>query len=277
MTRLSSSRLSETLMAVLVVALLAVPSTAISPDTTDARAIMEAVEARPRADRVSSRIMMQVIDKAGRKRTRVVESRSKLFEGGTKQLVLFAAPADVRNTGLLSIDYDAGDKDDDQWLYLPSLRKSTRISASSRSGSFMGTDLSYSDMTKQDPASYDYGVVEQSAPVDGEDCWLIEARPRTEKAKRETGYVKLHVWVSKDKLVPLKVKNWVREGRKLKLIKFADIKKVGGIWIPHKILAQTVRAGTVQSRTVMVFKDLAVNAAHVTDGDFTQRRLEQGL
>ena len=85
----------------------------------------------------------------------------------------------------------------------------------------MGTDLSYSDMTKTDPKHYDYEIVEQSAKVAGEDCWLIESRPKTAKAKKETGYIKSHVWVSKAKLTAMQVKSWVRKGKKLKYIQFA--------------------------------------------------------
>ena len=61
--------------------------------------------------------------------------------------MIFESPSDVQNTGLLSVDYD-GAKDDDQWLYLPSLHKATRISSGDKSGSFMGTDFTYSDMTQ---------------------------------------------------------------------------------------------------------------------------------
>ena len=46
--------------------------------------------------------------------------------------------------------------------------------------------------------------------VGGED-WKIEARPKTQRAKDETGYVKTQVWINKSKLVPLQVKAWVRE------------------------------------------------------------------
>lgn len=250
---------------------------AIAPTETDPQAIMDAVEAIDAPNQVRSRIAMKVMDGAGRERTRVVQSIAMNFAAGTKQLMLFEEPADVRNTGLLSIDYDDGAKDDDQWLYLPSLKKSTRISSSGKSGSFMGTDLSYSDMTKQDPSHYDYEIVEQSATVAGEDCWLIESRPKTAKAKKETGYIKSHVWVSKAKLVAIQIKSWVRKGKKLKYIQFADIKNVGGVWTPHKIMAQTKRGSKVESKTLIVFKTYAVNQADVTEASFTQRQLEQGL
>ncbi len=257
--------------------LFAFPASAISPDSTDPKAIMQAVQDRPDGDRQTSRVLMVVKDSAGRERKRVVQSRSMKFAGGTQTLMLFEAPADVRNTGMLSKDYDDGDKSDDQWLYLPSLRKSTRIASGDKSGSFMGTDLSYSDMTSQDPKNYTYKIIAQSTKVGDDDCWLIEAKPATDKTAKETGYFKTHVWISKSKLNPIKAKNWVKAGKKLKYIKFADIRQVDGIWVPHKILAQTRRGKTVDSKTIIAFKSVKFNQPSVKASDFSQRRLEQGL
>jgi outer membrane lipoprotein-sorting protein len=271
------TRLARFAVALLTSASLATPALAIAPDSTDPKAIMQAVEDRPTGDKSKGRLVMTIIDKSGRKRQRVVASRAMDFAEGRRQIMVFESPADVKGTGLLSIDYDDGDKDDDQWLYLPSLHKSTRISSGDKSGSFMGTDLSYADMTANDPDHWTYTLLEQSATVDGEECWLIEAVPATEKAKSETGYLKTHVWVSKKKLMPLQLKAWVIAGRKIKLIKFDDIKQVDGIWVAHKIMARTVRGKTPESTTVLEFSDLSFGNADVGDDLFTQRQLEKGL
>ena len=250
---------------------------ALGPDATDARKIMEAVDQRPEGDQVVSRMVMKVRDGAGRERSRVVRSRALDFEGGRRQLMQFESPANVRNTGFLSIDHDAGDRDDDQWLYMPSLRKTTRISSGDRSGSFMGTDLSYSDMTRQDPADWDYKLIHAEKVVGGEPCWVIEGRPRTEKAQKETGYVKSRMWVSKTKLMILRSKSWVREGKKTKYIQFGDVRRVAGVWVAHRITAQTRRGKSVESTTVIAFTDYRLGQTDVTEADFSERRLEKGL
>ncbi len=268
------SRLSLIVSLFLVVPSLAA---AISPDTSDPREIMDAVENRDLGDKAISRLQITITDKAGRERTRGVQSQSMDFEGGRKQLMLFESPADVRNAGLFSIDYDDGAKTDDQWLYLPSLGKTTRISGSDKSGSFMGTDLTYSDMTKRDPELYDYTLVEASTQVAGEDCWLIETRPKTDKEKSETGYVKTQVWISKAKLIPLQVKAWVAEGKRLKYTQFKEIKQVDGIWVAHQIVVRTVRNGAAESASTLVFTELSFNNDSVVDDNFSERRLEQGL
>lgn len=253
------------------------PAWAISPDSTDAAAIMKAVEDRDLGDKMKARLVMTITDKSGRQRQRVLQSRAMDFSEGRKQLMVFESPADVKGTGLLTIDYDAGEKDDDQWLYLPSLHKSTRISSGDKSGSFMGSDFTYADMTRADPDHYAYEMVKQSTKVDGEDAWVIEARPTTEKAKEETGYLKTRFWISKEKLVPLRGKAWVKEGKKLKYMTFEDVRKVNGIWFAHKLTARTRRGKRTESATVLQFQELSFDNSDVDDALFTQRQLEKGL
>lgn len=273
--------LSHLLLTVSFVSLLGFSSVwSVPTDSTDAKAIMDAVENQPDGDRSTSRLTMTIQDKDGRKRVRVVSSKSIKFKEGTKQLMRFESPADIRGTGLLSVDYDDGNQDDDQWLFLPSLHKSTRISSGEKSGSFMGTDLSFSDMTKADPKQYTYKTLKPSVKVklDGqeEECWLIESRPATAKAKSETGYLKSHVWVSKSKLLPVQIKSWVREGKKLKYIQFKQIKKIDGLWTPHTIIARTKKGKKTESTTILQFTEMAYNQAQVTEDLFTQSQLEQG-
>jgi hypothetical protein len=213
----------------------------------------------------------------GRSRTRTFQSRAVNFKGGSRTLTFFESPADVRGTGLLSIDYDNGAKSDDQWLYLPSVHRPTRIATSGKTGAFMGSDLSYADLTKPDPADYDFKLVEQSVKVDGEDTWLIESTPKSERARTETGYLKSQIWVSKQKLLPVQSKAWLREGQKLKYMKMTDIRKVDGIWTVFTITARTVRAGKVESETVLRNLSLKYNDPTVIESELNERRLEQGL
>jgi outer membrane lipoprotein-sorting protein len=250
---------------------------AVSADSTDARAIMDGVFDRNTADNLTAKMMMVIQDKSGRKRERSLKVRSKKFSEGTRLLMKFQSPADVKNTGLLSTDYDSGQKDDDQWLYLPSLRKSTRIASTQKSGSFMGTDFTFADMTKSDPNDYDFKVVKQSVKVGSDDCWLIESRPKTDKAKRETGYMKSQVWVSKQKMIVVQSKAWVTAGNRIKLLKFEDIQELDGIWVIHKLSATTKKGKTTESTTVMIYSDLKINNPSVAETDFTQREMEKGI
>ena len=257
--------------------LVAASAEAIAPTETDARTVMEAVEAQETGDRQTARVEITIMDRAGRKRQRTLVTRSMDFEGGTRQLMVFEAPADVRNAGLLSVNYEDAARSDEQWLYLPSLAKTSRISGADRSGSFMGTDLTYADMGGRDLEDYDYGMVEVAAMVDGEECWVIESRPRTDQERRETGYLKSQTWISKTKLIPLQTKSWVIEGKRLKYTKFSEIQQINGIWVPHKIVVRTVKDGEAESSSSLQFSGVAFDQPDVKESDFTERRLEQGL
>ena len=261
-----------------VISLLA-SATAIALDanTEDARAIAKAVEDRDTGDRSTANATLKLIDQSGKERARKLREMTMKFPGGKKTRMFFEAPADVRNTGFLSVDYDAGEKDDDQWLYLPSLHRSTRIAGSDKSGSFMGSDLTYADMTKRDTSEYDYSLIEKSAKVDGEDCWLIESRPRSEAEKKETGYLKTQAWISKSKLIRMQVKAWVIEGKKIKYMKFGDVRQIDGIWVAHQVTVRTVRGTQVESSTVFELSDVKFNQPGVDADQFAERRLEQGL
>jgi hypothetical protein len=260
--------------AVTLLFLLPLPATAVTPDESDPNAIMRAVENRSSGNQMTSRSHLVVRDSVGRQRERVISTRSLEIEADdvSMQLMVFEEPADVAGTRFLSHDY--GQRADDQWLFLPSLRRKTRIASSDKSGSFMGTDLTYADMTSQNPSDYDYRMVQQNVEVGGEACWLIEARPNNDRTRSETGYVKTNIWVSKSKLMPIQIKAWIAAGQRLKYIRFSDITQIDGVWIVQKILAQTKRGSTVESRTVIRVRDVRLNQSSVRPEDFRPERLE---
>ena len=123
-------------------------------DDPEARAIMEKVDARDDGDNQTSDMEMILIDKNQKQRIRKIASFSKDKDEDTLKLMFFMEPADVKDTSFLTWDYDDPNKDDDQWLYLPALRKTKRIASTDKDGSFMGSDLNYSDMTDRNLEDY---------------------------------------------------------------------------------------------------------------------------
>lgn len=251
---------------------------ALDPNTKDASKIFQAAEERNLGDKQIAKMTMTLIDSAGRKRERVIQMRRLTVKDGKKTIMLFESPADMRNTGFLSVDYDDPTKDDDQWMYMPAMHKTMRVASQEKSGSFLGSDISYADMTKRDVKGWDAKLIAASEKVDGEDCWVIEVQVKSAKEKTETGYVKLQQWVSKEKLFPLQIKTWAAKGNRLKYIKNTDLKKIEGVWLPMKITVRTMKdEKTVQSTTINSFNSIKLNQPEVKDTDFTQSRLEKGL
>ena len=83
--------------------------------------------------------------------------------------------------------------------------------------------------------------------------------------------------MSKEKLIVVQSKAWIIAGKRIKLLKFEDIKLLDGIWVIHKLSAVTKKKKTTESTTVMIYSDLKINNSSVAESDFTQREMEKGL
>ena len=105
------------------------------------REIAQRVHDRDDGKTLSQDMTMILIDKNGKKRVRKIKTFSKDFGKDTYRIMFFLSPADVKDTAFLTYDYDDPNKDDDQWLYLPALKKVKRIPTSDKSSSFMGSDF----------------------------------------------------------------------------------------------------------------------------------------
>ena len=97
------------------------------------------------------------------------------------------------------------------------------------------------------------------------------------KERNETGYLKSQIWVSKEKMIPLQLKAWVTQGKRLKYTTMSEIKMVNGVWTAHKVFIKTKKGKVTESTSTLVTSDLVMNAKDVTDADFTEQRLERGL
>lgn len=249
-------------------------STVFSGEKTG-RSIMEDVENRDDGKSMSSTMKMILIDKHNKQRIRNINSYSIDMGEDTFAVMFFKSPADVRNTGFLTYDYDDSEKDDDQWLYLPALSKTKRIASTDKSRSFMGSDLNYSDMVKQDLDDYDYTVVKETE-VRGKDVWVIEAVPKTRKTVEETGYSKALLFVRKDINYVVRGISWTSEGGFIKYMDVRKLKKVDGIWVGTELHMTKKKGKDVVHKTVLKLTDIRMNPE--LDKDlFTLRRLEKGV
>ena len=244
-------------------------------DDPKARAIMEKVDAREDGDNQTSNMEMILIDKRGNKRIRNLRSMTKDMGEDTYRIMFFQKPADVRNTGFLTYDYDDADRDDDQWLYLPALKKSKRISTSDKSGSFMGSDFTYSDMTSRDLEDYNF-TLKKEIEVNGHKVWVIESIPRTADVIKETGYTKGMAFVRQDNYVVIRSINWVKKGKKLKFMDMKGLELVDGIWTTTELHMTTKSGKKTEHKTILKFSDIKYNQS-LDENQFTVRRLEKGL
>ncbi|CAB5082005.1 hypothetical protein D3OALGA1CA_291 [Olavius algarvensis associated proteobacterium Delta 3] len=250
----------------------------VASDDPQARAIIERVDTRDDGDNQTSDMQMILIDKRGNKRVRKIATFKKDNGEDTHRLMFFLHPADVKDTAFLTYDYDDSKRDDDQWLYLPALRKTKRIATSDKSGSFMGSDLNYSDMTSRDLEDYDYRFYEKGkeAQVRGKKVWVIWSTPRSKDIVDETGYEKSLLFVRPDIDMVVRAIHWVKDGGYLKYVDMRQLEEIDGIWVATDTLVTKKRGKSTVHKTILTFDNVRFNQDLNFDM-FSIRRMEKGL
>ena len=237
--------------------------------------IAQKVHDRDDGDNITSQMKMILIDKNGHKRVRQLKTFTKDKGEDTLKLMFFLSPADVKNTGFLTYDYDDSSKDDDQWLYLPELKKVKRIASSDKSSSFMGSDFTYSDMTSRNVDDYTYKIMKEPV-VRGHKTWQILVTPKSEKTVKETGYTKSIAFVRQDNFVIIQALNYIKSGKKLKYMMVTGLEKIDGIWTTTKVQMVTKKGRKTLHKTVLEFSDIKYNQ-DLKESLFTTRTIEKGL
>jgi hypothetical protein len=262
----------------LLVSLSAMAYPTAAADDPRARAIMEKVDARDDGDNQTADMQMVLIDKRGQQRVRKLATSKKDKGEDTLRLMFFLQPADVKDTAFLTYDYDDPEKDDDQWLYLPALKKTKRIATSDKSGSFMGSDLNYSDMTSRNLEDYDYSFYEKGpeAQVRGKKVWVIWSLPRSKDVIDETGYEKSLLFVRPDIDMVVRAINWVKDGGYLKYMDMRQLEQIDGIWIATDTLVTKKKGKDTVHKTILTMENVRFNQDLEFDM-FSIRRMEKGL
>lgn len=268
---------SKALIALAAIGLVALP---VNAADLSARQIMENVDNRDDGDNRIAEMQMILIDKNGDKRIRKMKSFDKDLitdkgEEDRRRIMFFLAPADVKDTGFLTYDFDAYEKDDDQWLFLPALKKTKRIASTDKSGSFMGSDFNYSDMTRKNLNAYTFKLLKE-AEVRGEKTWVIESLPKTREEMAETGYKKSVLFVRQDNFIVVRAVHWTDTGGKLKYLDVTGLEKIDGVWTITAMSMTTKKNKVTEHKTEMTFANVRYGQ-DLSDNLFTLRRLEKGL
>lgn len=249
---------------------------AISPLATaslTAQEIVAQVDALEEANTSKSTMQMILVDKKGKQRSRTMTSQSKMMGDDEYKLLFFAAPENVKGTGFLTYDY-ASDKEDDQWLYLPALGKAKRIAAADKSGSFMGSDFTYADMTQRNLDDYTYKLL-QEKEVDGKATWVIESTPKSQSVIDETGYLKSYLFVRQDNFVVVQAIHMMPDNYR-KYMSVKQLAQIDGIWVPTEIEMKTTLGKTRQHSTLLILSNITNNQP-IDDQIFSLRELVKGL
>ena len=247
-------------------------SPAFSNEPTTGLEVMKLVEARDDGKDLTQKMMQRLVDKRGNVRERQLITFSKDYGLDSKSVSYFLSPANIRDTSMLTWDYADEAKDDDQWLYLPALKKVRRISSSDRGDYFMGTDFTFEDI-KATPELGDYNwTLMGSEMLDGKDVWVVEAILKSKQLMKDLGYSKVVYHVRKDIDMYIKVDFWDRKGRELKHLISTGITQIDGIWTATGGVMKNVQTN---HRTELVFSEQEYNTG-LSDRMFTERMIKRG-
>lgn len=203
---------------------------------------------------------------SGESSTRLMRLKSlEVNDDGDKGLTIFDEPRDVKGTAFLNHSHvvDA----DDQWLYLPALKRVKRISSRNKSGPFMGSEFSYEDLSSFELEKYSFNLVDQEQ-FEGQDVYVLEQVP----TDKYSGYTKQMVWLDTEHYRPLKIEFYDRRGALLKTLAFNDYQLyLDKYWRAHKMKMVNHQSG---KSTELNTSDLAFQTG-LEDKDFQKNILKR--
>jgi len=254
-----------------IAAVLAMPAPVAWAETPDEQGF--AIAARSdRSDRgfADSRVDLKMIlrNAAGQESTRELSIATLEIPDehqGDKSLVVFSTPRDIDGTALLSFAQIL--EPDDQWLYLPALKRVKRISSANKSGPFVGSEFAFEDFTSLELNKFSYRFARTDSC--GEQvCDVVERFPRYENS----GYTRQVAWIDQEVYQIRRVDFYDRRGDLLKSLTLEDYRDYGnGLWRAHTLRMVNHQTG---KSTDLVYDEYAFKTG-LDDSDFDKGRLSR--
>jgi len=252
----------------ITVIILALTINVFAQETLSGLEIIQKVYNRSTGNDQEGELTMTLINSRGDQRVREIKQFVKDFGEEEKKIMFFISPADVRNTSFMNWSYDEAERDDDQWIYLPALKKVKRISSDSKSDSFMGSDFTYDDLGDRHPSADEHKLLREEK-LNGDDCYVVESIPKEE----EYMYSRTVTWIIKDKWIGLKKEFYDEDEDFLKTLTVKEYDKIKDYWI---ILHSQMHNIQKDHTTDMLLEKLKVDIG-VSDSKFTERIMRRGM
>jgi outer membrane lipoprotein-sorting protein len=211
-----------------------------------------------------ARMEMILIDRRGDETVRELELLTlEVSADEERSLVYFQSPRDIRGTGLLTYSFREGEEE--QWLYLPALRRTKRISASGRSSPFMGSEFAYEDLAPTFPSQFEYSYIGEET-LDGARSFVVERYPTYEG----TGYLRQRLWIDADEYRVLRIDSWDLRDRLLKTLTLSGYELyLDRLWKPAEALMVNHRT---DETTRLLWHDYRFETG-LTESDFGRSAL----
>ncbi len=242
---------------------------AANAETAEEKGLAIAIESDKRDQGyVDSTSDMRMIlrNRAGKESTRTMRALSLEVEGdGDKSLSVFDEPADVKGTA--SLTWAHSTKPDEQWLYLPALKRVKRISSKNKSGPFMGSEFAFEDIGSQEVDKYSYKYLGDEV-IDGADAFIVERIP----LDKNSGYKKQVSWIEKERYIMLKVDYYDRKNALLKTLVPSEYEQyLDKFWRPLRMEMTNHQSG---KSTTLTFANYKFQTG-LKDADFNKNALKR--
>lgn len=213
-----------------------------------------------------SKTTMVLRNAQGEESTREIRSISlEVANDGDKGLTIFDEPKDVRGTAFLNHSHIG--KPDDQWLYLPSVKRVKRIASRNKSGPFMASEFAYEDLSSFELEKYKFTWL-RDEQLDGEAVFVVEQVPQDEFS----GYSKSVVWIDQAEYRARKIEFYDRKNTLLKTLVMSDYKQyLNKYWRPLKLKMTNHQTG---KSTDLLVRDIEFGKGR-TDADFDTNALQR--
>ena len=214
----------------------------------------------------TANMVMELRNKQGDVSTRTIRLKTlEVIGDGDKSMSIFDRPADVKGTAFLTFSH-AKDQDE-QWLYLPALKRVKRINSKNKSGPFMGSEFAYEDLASQEVEKYTYKYL-RNEELNGIDCFVIERFP----AYEHSGYTRQIAWVNKERYVAEKIEFYDRKNALLKTLINKDYQQyLGQYWRANEMHMNNHQTG---KSTILKWENYKFKTG-LRDSDFNRNSLKR--
>lgn len=215
---------------------------------------------------MKARITMQLINKAGRVRTRELTMLRMDLEGGDqKYFVYFHQPADVRDMTLMIWKYPG--RNDDRWLFVPAIRLVRRLAADDSRSSFVGSDFTYEDVSGRDVTADTHTLIREET-LDGRACAVVESIPKEE---HRAEYRRKISWIDTETFLPLKEEYYDRRDELYRVFTADEVEDIAGF---PTVTQRTMKDVAKEHETKVTVASVEYDVG-LTDDLFSERYLRR--
>jgi len=219
--------------------------------TPDARQIMQQVDRQASSPTTQMRASFETFDRQGHGKKKEFLYRRLSSGQGSKILVVFTAPEEVRGVALLSMQQSGLPAQ--QYVYTPATERVRSVVAQERSSRFLGTDFSFEEIGERVLDDFSYRLISDQEQIDGRKAYKIEARPSNADRSQ---YQYLYLWVAQDAPVIVYAQMYNSNGVAVRTLHATGLRRAGEVWGARHTEVCTPADGT---RTVLTIQEVKFN------------------